>query len=321
MQTNPHQKELTIEGQPVLVGSLVIERYNALANAYEKIDSLHFSNDPVKSTFTINDSTAAIFRVRVRNSSISIPFVLDLEQVNLMIDFGRPSNYSFDAPTINASIKRVMRLNHPDSSLAFLDTVSNAAAFMLVYGHSTFENDLQKAILQKAIQKFPQHAGIAKLNQDFINYQTILQKEFNIGDIIPTVSLPDQNGAIYSTAALSGKPYMIFFWSTWCRQCNDFFSAIKEAKESGKASNIETVSIAMDKELNDWKMITAQQPFISKKLIDVEMWNGIAARTFYIDSIPYNFLVSANGRILAKCVAANQIQDTLLKYFPSKTRN
>jgi peroxiredoxin len=311
------KRQITIEGFPVVVGSLFLEQLDIKDNSYHKIDSIQFSNELVQRSFIVDDSSGSIFRIRVKNSLVSIPFVFDGNFIKLKLDFGRPSNYVFENSPLNTSIKKLMLNYQQDDLLAFIDTVSNAAAFMLVYSYNAFHSSTQKKVLQKAVQKFTNHAGIASLHKSFLNYETMQQKELNVGDTLPKITLPDENGSMYSTASLTGKPYMIFFWSTWCNQCIDYFSAIKKIKESGKALNVEMVSIAIDKEVQDWKSIIKEQPFISKKMIDNKMWEGITANTFYIDSIPFNFLVSAKGKILSKAIAPHQIQDTLLKYFPN----
>jgi hypothetical protein len=49
-------------------------------------------------------------------------------------------------------------------------------------------------------------------------------------------------------------------------------------------------------------------------LIDEQMWAGPVARTLRFDSIPFNFLLGKDGRILAKGISPDSLLQTLKKF-------
>ena len=50
-----------------------------------------------------------------------------------------------------------------------------------------------------------------------------------------------------------------------------------------------------------------QLPMIWKQLIDVKLWRGPAVNALKFDSIPFNYLVDPNGKIIAKAIKADSL--------------
>jgi hypothetical protein len=59
-------------------------------------------------------------------------------------------------------------------------------------------------------------------------------------------------------------------------------------------------------------VITEQLPGI--QLIDKEMWQGQTAAKLVFDSIPFNFLVGPDQRILAKAIPADSVPAVLSQF-------
>jgi thiol-disulfide isomerase/thioredoxin len=124
---------------------------------------------------------------------------------------------------------------------------------------------------------------------------------------LPSITLPDAEDHPFSTASLKGKYYLIDFWSTWCPQCVAYSKAKVELRKLFPPERFEMVSVAMDAEREDWeKELRRLQPSW-QQLIDTAMWQGVAARTLKFDSIPFNFLVDPQGRILRKGIPPDSL--------------
>ncbi len=197
----------------------------------------------------------------------------------------------------------------------YADTVSSAAAFMDVYNLVDFGDDYKasKAFILKAIKRFPYSPPLQAFSKDVLATINIYEKEYNIGDKLPAITLPDTNGKMFSTSALSGQYYLIDFWSTLCGDCMLFKVAEKKVANRIPANTLKIISVNMDDQKTNWKKIIDDNGYNWIQLIDVKMWQGTAARTLVFDSIPFNFLVAPNGTVIKKAIKP----DSLLKIISS----
>lgn len=209
--------------------------------------------------------------------------------------------------------------NHVRYSFAqyknFEDSTHSPAAFMFFYNNLDFGDDhaaLKKFIL-RAADRFPGYLPVQQLKEDALAMIKIYEEEYNVGDTLPPITLPDQYGHPFSTASLKGKYYLIDFWSTWCPQCMVYNNPKKSIKKQFSNDSFELVSVAIDAEKANWQTLIQQEHFNWPQLIDEKMWQGSAVKTLKFDSIPFNFLVSPTGKIIAKAIQADSLFATILK--------
>jgi thiol-disulfide isomerase/thioredoxin len=184
----------------------------------------------------------------------------------------------------------------------YADTVKSPAAFMAVYNLIEFGRDYdgQARFITAAATRFPGSQVIRELQEDVLAYVQVMKEEFQPGEKLPSITLPDAEGRAFSTGSLKGKYYLIDFWSTWCPQCRAYRKAEINLRKLFPAKRFEIVSVAIDAEKEDWKNDLRRLQPGWPQLIDTEMWQGVAVRTLKFDSIPFNFLVDPEGRIIQK---------------------
>ena len=117
-----------------------------------------------------------------------------------------------------------------------------------------------------------------------------------------------------SIAALigPGKWVLIDFWATWCSPCRGELPYLKEAfKEFGpKGFNIYGVSL--DNDAESWKEFLVKEEMTWPNVIAVT--DGKSApivEEYGIRSIPTNFLISPEGKIVAKDLRGEGIKEKL----------
>ena len=185
---------------------------------------------------------------------------------------------------------------------SFADTVKSPAAFLAIYNNIEFGRDYtaQKKFITGAAARFSASQPIRDLQGEVLAYIKVMEEEFQPGDLLPAITLPDKEGVAFSTGSLKGKYYLIDFWSTWCPQCVAYSKAKMELRKLFPSERFEMVSVAIDAEREDWENDLRRWQPGWPQLIDTEMWQGVAVRTLKFDSIPFNFLVDPEGRILQK---------------------
>jgi peroxiredoxin len=200
-------------------------------------------------------------------------------------------------------------------SLAYTDTVNSAAALIAVYNTIDFDNhhdDLQ-GFIDKASGRFPGYRPIIQLKTEVYAMLSIYREEFQIGDTLPPINLPDETGRLFSTAELQGTYYLIDFWSTYCDKCIVYTKAMKNIWQSPLTGKIKIVSVALDDEKKIWLDAIRKNDIHWVQLMDEKMWRGTAANTLKFDSIPFNFLVNPRGIIIAKAIPADSLTRVITK--------
>ncbi|MEI6184401.1 MAG: TlpA disulfide reductase family protein [Bacteroidota bacterium] len=287
-------------------------------------------------TFTVKKDISAFYQVKVPFFKNAVYVIPDADVVDVKINL---ANNKFSVEGSNAtgvlyefyaSLKSLNANELPGNAaifpginkittsytFPFMDTVSSPATFMVAYNTVEFGKDYAtlKAVVDKAAKRFPSVGYIIRLKEDAYKMIDIFEKEFNVNDLLPSISLGNIDSIQYSTASLKGKYYLINFWSTWCEQCFSQMDNMKKLYPSIDTLKLSFVSTAVDNNRNDWKNIIQQKKYNWTNLIDEKMWKGDAVNTLKFDSIPFSFLVSPEGKVLAKAIPPDSLQYYLSKY-------
>ncbi|QEC66969.1 TlpA family protein disulfide reductase [Panacibacter ginsenosidivorans] len=198
----------------------------------------------------------------------------------------------------------------------YADTIQNGACFMTVYENIEFGNNYEKlkSFVDRASERFPDYKPIQELKSETYDMIDIFEKEYNVGDTLPHIALNNTAGQIFSTKSLEGKYYFIDFWATWCPQCLSYNYYKKQLWNSYKLKGLAMVSVALDDEKENWLNMLTKDSLTWTQLIDENMWHGTAVKTLKFDSIPFNFFVDPDGRVIGKAIKPDSLKPFIGRY-------
>ena len=207
--------------------------------------------------------------------------------------------------------------NQPHLLESRLEALLNArpdvlmSAFLVTFYEQTFEQhvDLYKKIRDALIGQWP--------NDDFVKHLDSRLKDVLLpGMEAPDIVMSDPKGVERKLSDLRGKVVLIDFWASWCRPCRMENPNVVRLYSLYHDKGFEIFSVSLDKEYASWvKAIEDDHLSWPNHVSDLKYWSSAAGRLYGISSIPSTVLVGPDGKILARNLRGQELEQKLNEIF------
>jgi peroxiredoxin len=135
----------------------------------------------------------------------------------------------------------------------------------------------------------------------------------SIGAMAPQFSQNDVNDKLVSLSSFKGKYVLIDFWASWCGPCRAENPNVVNAYNQYKDKNFTVLGISLDNpgKKDAWLAAIEKDQLHWTQLSDLNGWNNAVAKQYGIRSIPQNFLVDPNGKIIGKNLRGEELHQKL----------
>jgi len=140
-------------------------------------------------------------------------------------------------------------------------------------------------------------------------------KTLAIGSVAPEIALPNPEGKIVPLSSLRGQYVLVDFWAKWCGPCRKENPNIVRAYNTYKDKGFTVYGVSLDRSKDDWLQGIREDGLTWTHVSDLKFWQSEAARTYNINAIPFSLLLDPNGKIVAKNLRGQALDDKLKEIF------
>jgi peroxiredoxin len=154
-----------------------------------------------------------------------------------------------------------------------------------------------------AIEKMEASAAAAKKMQDALA----------VGTQFPDFNEKDVDGKPLSVANYKGKVVMVDFWATWCGPCVGELPNVIATYQKHHAQGFEIIGVSLDQDQDKLTAFIKEKNMTWQQFFDGQGWGNKLAVKYGIQSIPADFLLDGDGKIIGKDLRGEELEAAVAK--------
>ena len=187
--------------------------------------------------------------------------------------------------------------NNPGSEIAFWNLIQR-----MIFGYEPIFDSIYNSFSSKLKNGYAGRILNTKLENG---------KQLSVGKLFPTFQCVNRSNEKFSSAIFSTSKFtLVDFWYSGCGPCRAQFNRLKELYNQFSTKGFEIVGISVDRDSDKKKW---EDIIVNDKLIWQQYWdmNGKNSERLSIIALPTNFLIDGTGKIIAKNISLEALNELL----------
>ncbi|OFX27685.1 MAG: hypothetical protein A2033_04865 [Bacteroidetes bacterium GWA2_31_9] len=158
------------------------------------------------------------------------------------------------------------------------------------------------------------HANLLEVRKA-VEAENANKQNINSGSEAPEISLPNPDGKTINLSDFRGKIVLLDFWASWCKPCRAENPNLVANYKKYSKKGFEIFQVSLDKTKQEWVNAISKDNLIWIHVSDLQYWNSPAAKLYNVSSIPANFLIDKDGKIIASNLRGEELGNKLKEIF------
>lgn len=151
--------------------------------------------------------------------------------------------------------------------------------------------------IEKVVKAFDENTAKSKYAVKLKERADIL-KNVQIGKLAPDFTQNDTAGKPVALSSFKGKVVLVDFWASWCGPCRKENPHVVAAYNKFKDKGFTILGVSLDEDKDKWLAAIKDDNLTWTQVSDLKGWSNEFSRKYGVMSIPANFLLDAEGKII-----------------------
>lgn len=144
--------------------------------------------------------------------------------------------------------------------------------------------------------------------------ETVAETKVNaVGSMATEFTQADTSGVPVSLSSFRGKYVLLDFWASWCGPCRQENPNVVANYQKFSPKNFTVLGISLDRpgQKDKWLQAIYKDNLTWTHVSDLQFWNNAVAQQYRVQGIPQNFLIGPDGKIIAKNLRGQALEQKL----------
>lgn len=183
---------------------------------------------------------------------------------------------------------------------------SVVAAYLAISNAYAFSLEELKAINKAMDPSIANSAYVKNLAE-----REIILGKVEVGQLAPDFTMNDSTGKPISLSSFKGKVVLVDFWASWCGPCRAENPNVVAAYKKFNSKGFTVLGVSLDSDKDKWTAAVAKDGLTWTHVSDLIGWKNAAAKQYGVMSIPANFLLDKDGKIIGSSLRGEDLMKKL----------